>query len=310
MDWNEFAFFISEYVFYKRLYWLWDSRTPFRIGVISFILNILLDPALIFFAGLGIKGAAIATVLSQALATILFYRKISQTNELRPNGAKYHRVLLKNIIGLGISPAIQRISFTIVAIAMARIISNWGATAIAVQKVGIQIEAISFMTAGGFMSALASISGKAYGAKDYNKQWDTFLSGILLAVTIGIFTSAIFIAFPETLFSIFLNETKSITMGGEYLTILGYSQLFMCMELVVTGAFHGWGRTNIPAITGISLTVLRIPMALLFINFWNNSLSSIWWSISISSIAKGSILASLFVILFKLFIKKNQPIKL
>jgi Na+-driven multidrug efflux pump len=193
---------------------------------------------------------------------------------------------------------------------MARIISNWGATAIAVQKVGIQIEAISYMTAGGFMSALASISGKAYGAGDYNKQWKVFRSGLLLAFVLGLITSTILIAFPKTLFSIFLNEKDSIAMGSEYLIILGFSQLFMCMELMATGAFFGWGRTNIPAIIGISLTVLRIPMAMAFIHLWKHSLTSVWWSISISSIAKGTLLVTLYIILFKLFIKKLKPINL
>jgi len=285
-----------------------DSRSPFRINAIAFGLNILLDPLLIFFAGLGIKGAAIATILSQVLATILFYRKLNNNNNLRPTGVPFQRILLKNIVKLGISPTIQRISFTIVAILMARIISNWGSTAIAVQKVGIQIEAITYMTAGGFMSALASISGKAYGAKDYNKQWNTFQSGMILAFTIGLITSSIFIIFPGTLISIFLKETDSIVMGSEYLTILGFSQLFTCMELMATGAFFGWGKTNIPAITGISLTVLRIPMALIFIHLWKNSLSSVWWSISISSVAKGIILTTLYIILFKSFIEKGKQL--
>lgn len=285
-----------------------DSRLPFKITGIAFGLNMLLDPLLIFVAGMGINGAAFATIISQALASILFYRKLNHSEALRPSGVTFRRAHLKNLLGLGLSPAIQRISFTIIAIIMARIISNWGATAIAVQKVGIQIEAITYMTAGGFMSALSSISGKAFGAKDYNKQWATFRSGTFLAFIIGIITSSLFIAFPESLFSIFLKEKKSIEMGSEYLTILGYSQLFMCMESMATGAFFGWGRTSIPAITGISLTVIRIPMTLLFIHFWQNSLISVWWSISISSIAKGIILVLLYIILFKLFIKKQKPL--
>jgi len=267
------------------------------------------DPLLIFAAGWGIYGAAVGTILSQALATLLFYKRLNCIPELRPKGVTYRQVLFNQLIKLGISPTIQRVSFTIIAIAMARIISNWGATAIAVQKVGIQIEAISYMTAGGFMSALASISGKAYGAGDYNKQWNVFRSGIFLSFVIGLITSIILISFPKTLFSIFLSEKESVTMGSEYLTILGFSQLFMCMELMATGAFFGWGKTNIPAITGISLTLLRIPMALMFIHLWSHSLSSVWWSITISSIAKGTLLVSLYIILFKIFIKKYNPIK-
>jgi Na+-driven multidrug efflux pump len=112
------------------------------------------------------------------------------------------------------------------------------------------------------------------------------------------------ILFSRPLFSIFLEDKESLTMGSEYLVILGYSQLFMVLELVATGAFFGWGKTNIPAITGIVLTFLRIPMALTFIQLWQNELASVWWSISISSMAKGTLLVVLYVVLFKSFLRK------
>lgn len=293
-------FFSSVFVGYG------DSKSPFIINTIALTINILLDYILIFPVHWGIKGAALATIISQSIATSLFYIKLNRTPGLKPQGVAFRYVQLQEIAKLGISPAIQRITFTITAILMARIISEWGTTAIAVQKVGVQIEAISYMTAGGFMSALSAISGQAYGAKDYQTQWKAFHSGMVLAFSIGIITSIVLITFSKPLFSIFLNDAQSIEMGKEYLMILGTSQLFVCLELMATGAFFGWGRTHIPAITGITLTVLRIPMALAFIHFWKNSLASIWWSISISSIAKGTILVLLYIILFKLFINNQK----
>ena len=283
-----------------------DSKSPFRINATALVINILLDYLLIFQAEMGINGAALGTIISQATGTIMFYRKLNGSASLNPSGTPFQISLLKNIVRMGISPTVQRVSFTIVAIAMARIISQWGATAIAVQKIGIQIEAISYMTAGGFLSALSTISGLAYGAGDYRKQWQAFRSGMLLAFVLGTITSLVLIIFAEPLFSIFLSDSKSVAMGREYLIILGFSQLFMVMELMATGAFFGWGKTNIPAITGIALTVLRIPMALAFISLWQNTLSSVWWSISISSILKGIILAALYVIIFKSFIRKQK----
>jgi len=283
-----------------------DSKSPFRINATALAANILLDYLLIFHAGLGIQGAAAGTIIAQALGTFLFYRRLQKAPDLNPVGATFHRSLLHEIIGLGVSPTVQRVSFTIVAISMARIISTWGPTAIAVQKVGIQIEAISYMTAGGFLSAISTISGLAYGAGDYRKQGQAFRSGMIIAFILGTATSVLLIVFAQPLFSIFLNDRESLEMGTEYLVILGYSQLFMVLELVATGAFFGWGKTNIPAITGIALTVLRIPMALTFIQLWQNDLSSVWWSISISSMLKGTILSALFVVLFKAFIRKQK----
>ena len=283
-----------------------DSKSPFRINATAFAFNILLDYLFIFKAGMGINGAAIGTIISQSIGTILFYFKLNRSVILKPLGTAFQGSLLKDLVRLGISPTIQRVSFTIVAIGMARIISDWGATAIAVQKVGIQVEAISYMTGAGFLAALSTISGQAFGAGDYRKQWQAFRSGILLALVLGTITSAVLITFAGPLFSIFLSDAKSVAMGREYLVILGFSQLFMVMELIGTGAFFGWGKTNIPAITGITLTVMRIPMALAFIAFWQNSLSSVWWSISISSMAKGTVLVVLYIVLFKSFIRKQN----
>jgi putative MATE family efflux protein len=283
-----------------------NSQAPFMINTIAVTLNILLDAVLIFGVRLGINGTAIATIFSQAVALFLFYGKLSKSKNIKPTTVPFQKVLLKNLVLLGIGPSIQRVSFTIVAIMMARIISHWGTTAIAVQKVGVQLEAITYMTIAGIMYALSSLSGQAYGAKEYIKQWNVFKSGIILSIIIGVITSAILISFPTELFSIFLSDPESVLMGKEYLVIIGISQLFMCLEMIATGAFFGWGRTHIPAISGIVLTVLRIPMAFTFIHLWKNDLSSVWWSISISSIAKGLLLITLYIVLFKLFLKKVQ----
>ena len=283
-----------------------DSKSPFRINATALAINILLDYLLIFQAKMGINGAAFGTIISQAIGTFMFHYKLKDSERLKPIGTAFQGVLLKNIMKMGVSTTFQRVSFTIVAIFMARIISNWGPTAIAVQKVGIQIEAISYMTAGGFLAALSTISGLAYGAGDYRKQWQAFRSGMLLAFILGIATSAVLISYAEPLFSIFLHDPESVAMGREYLIILGFSQLFMVMEMMATGAFFGWGKTNIPAITGIALTVLRIPMAYAFIRLWQNELSSVWWSISISSMVKGTVLVTLFVVLFKSFLRKQN----
>ena len=63
----------------------------------------------------------------------------------------------------------QRISFTIISIIMAKIIVQWGAEAIAVQKVGIQIESISYLTIGGLQGAVAAFIGQNYGAKKWSR---------------------------------------------------------------------------------------------------------------------------------------------
>jgi Na+-driven multidrug efflux pump len=159
------------------------------------------------------------------------------------------------------------------------------------------------MTISGFTSALASVSGKAYGAKDYACQWKSFLAGLKIALVVGLTTTFVFLAFPEQLFSLFLNDEESLRLGKDYLVILAYSQLFMCIELLSTGAFYGWGKTYLPAIISIILTSARIPLAYILTTCCSPALNTVWWSISLSSIAKGILLTGLFFLLFQSFLK-------
>ena len=108
----------------------------------------------------------------------------------------------------------------------------------------------------------------------------------------------------KTAFGIFLADKNSLDLGVDYLRIIGFSQVFMCMEIMTVGAFNGIGKTYIPPIFSILFTALRIPMAvLLSIPF---GLNGVWMSIAISSVFKGVVL----VIWFKWSTRKMDNPKL
>jgi len=303
------AFTLLNFLFTNIMIAHGTSKQPFYFNAIGIGLNILLDPIFIFVFNWGVEGAAFATVISQILVFVLFLKKSGEIISLSKLKWEISKNKFWQIIKLGFSPALQRVVFSVVAIIMARIISNWGTTAIAVQKVGVQIEAIFFMMAAGFGTAISSLSGQAFGAGNYTRQWNIYKIGFFFVAIIGLFSSILFISYPEQVFSIIINEPESVQMGAGYLRILGYSQIFMCLELLSTGAFYGWGRTFAPAAISMTLTGLRIPMALFLIASINESINSAWWSISISSIAKGIITTSLFIYLIKKFLLKNIHMK-
>ena len=84
-----------------------------------------------------------------------------------------------------------------------------------------------------------------------------------------------------------------IALGVGYLSVLGFSQIFMCAEITTTGAFNGIGRTIEPTINSIIITSLRIPLAHFLIPLMG--LSGIWWSISGTSMLKGVISVTWFL---------------
>jgi len=149
-----------------------DSRTPFRINTIGFVINLILDPFLIFgiggIEGLGVLGAALATMIANLSVTLLFYYSSKGQFALLHNGTKINRSKMAEVIKMGLPITVQRVTFTIISIIIAKIIVQWGADAIAVQKVGIQIESISYMTIGGLQGAIAAFIGQNYGAHHFN----------------------------------------------------------------------------------------------------------------------------------------------
>ena len=289
-----------------------DSKTPFMINTIGLVFNIIFDPLLILGVGpipaLGVLGAALATVCAQIVVTICFILVMLKSNVhyLRVNLLKRPDLKsMKVLCQMGLPGAVQNGAFTIIAMILGRLVAAYGAVPIAVQKVGSQIESISWMTAGGFSTALGAFVGQNYGAKHYYRIQKGYRTTLALAISLGIITTALLIFAGRPIFAFFLDEAEAVHQGTDYLKILGYSQLFMCIEITTQGLFNGLGRTYIPSVVGIVLTAARIPLAYLIATPQLLGINGVWWAITLSSVAKGIVLVSIYFYLQK----RNQLYK-
>lgn len=278
-----------------------DSRTPFLINVTGLVINIILDPLLIhgfwFVPKMGVIGAAVATVFAQGIVFAIFIYNIKFKHVLFEHFKLFKGIELekfKEIMRLGGAPALQSALFTMISMVIAKIIAVYGPGPIAVQKVGSQIESISWMTATGVAVALSAFVGQNYGADQYGRVVRGYRTAMKLAFALGIFNTFLLFFGAKWLFMIFIREPEAIPLGIDYLRILGLSQLFMCIEITTTGAFNGIGHTKPAAFISITFNLLRIPMALYFSQMTFLGLNGIWWSISISSLFKGIIVYALF----------------
>lgn len=290
-----------------------DSKTPFKINTIGLLVNIVVDPLIIFgigpFPKLGVAGAAIGTIIGQFVVTIIFLYNILKKTDLFNEVNIFNKPnlkFLKKIFHFGLPVALQNIMFCIFAMMIARIVASFGDVAIAVQKVGSQIEALSWMTAEGFATAMGAYIGQNFGAKKWDRINKGYVTAMIGISAIGIATSLLLIFGGRALFSVFIPEVDVIPYGADYLKILGFSQLLMCYEITTAGAFNGLGKTIPPAVVGIVFTALRIPGAIWLSKPNMLGLNGIWWSISISSMLKGVVLTSYFLYILA---KQNKTIK-
>lgn len=284
-----------------------DSMTPFKINAVGLVFNMILDPLLIFgfgpIRGFGIEGAAVATVLSQIIVTTIFivtgFRMstlYTHTNLFKKPNAAYIRRITK----LGFPAFLQTSAHSTISMVLTRIVAQFGSIPIAVQSVGSKIESISWMTAEGFSSAISAFMGQNYGAKKYHRIKEGYRKGMEIVGGIGIFATLLLVLAARPLFAIFVpRDILAIEEGARYLRILGLSQFFMTVEIGTGGAFNGLGKTMPPAIVGVILNALRIPLAILLADYTNLALSGVWWSVSITSIFKGIILVCLFARVLK-----------
>lgn len=290
-----------------------NSKMPFRANTTGFIFNIILDPILIFgllgFPKLGVLGAAVSTLISRCIVLSIFLIKGHSSINAFKNGIRFKVKEAKEVMRLGFPVTIQRVTFSLISIVIGRIVSDFGATAIAVQKVGVQIESVSYVTIGGLQGAISAFIGQNFGADKKERIIEGYKKAITLTIIFGGTVTLIFILFPKFIFSIFLPDPSSLQMGAHYMRILGISQVFMCMELLTVGAFNGVGKTHVPPFISTTFSLLRIPFAIILSSASLLGLDGIWWSISVSSIFKGTILVIGFILVIRKFKKEFKAEK-
>lgn len=279
-----------------------DSQTPFWANLIGLATNMILDPILILgpgpFPKLGVIGAAIATVTAQFIVMgIMVLGVMRQKKENVLKGIRLAAVIpgsyLKGICQIGIPSGIQDMTYCFISMILTRMVSGFGAEALATQRVGGQIESISWHTADGFAAALNAFTAQNYGAGKMDRVKKGYRASLLTVGVWGLLVTAIFVFAPNTIARIFFHEPKAIAIAVSYLIIIGLSEAFLCVEITTIGAISGLGKTHLCSIISILFTSMRIPLAIVLGNT-SLGLDGIWWALSSTSMIKGIIFTATF----------------
>lgn len=280
-----------------------DSRTPLLANFIGLAGNMILDPLLILgigpFPRLEVAGAAIATVSSQILVFVVMVLRIRHSR-LEPNVLQHLNLLsvfpkeyYKHIFRIGFPTAIQGSIYCFISMVLTRMVSGYGAAAIATQRVGGQIESVSWNTADGFASALNAFIAQNYGARKKDRIRKGYSLSFRVLTIWGLFVTAAFVFLPEPIARLFFHEKEALDTAVNYLVIIGFSEVFMSIELMTVGALSGLGRTRLSSTISVILTGSRIPLALILTHA-GMGLNGVWWALTISSIVKGIVFTLTF----------------
>lgn len=268
-----------------------NSKLGFWANATGLAVNMVLDPLMILVWGWGIEGAAIATVIAQGIVCgLLLY--FAKRHPRRPFAhfrlfGRFDPARVRKIMSWGLPVALESGAFTALAMVVTGMISDsYGADAVAVQRVGSQIESLSWLIGGGFSSAVAAFMGQNYGAR----QWARIRRGYRISLGFmlvweGLITILLIFG-GRFLFSLFLSEPPHlVVMGGEYLMILAGCQVFMALEGTCAGTFRGIGKTLPPSICSITSNLIR-PF-LCWVLAQRMGLNGFWLGVTLSASLRG-----------------------
>ncbi|NMA06651.1 MAG: MATE family efflux transporter, partial [Ruminococcaceae bacterium] len=277
-----------------------NSRLSFWANATGLLVNMLLDPLMILVWGWDVKGAAIATVIAQATVCALFVVFVKR-HPHRPFGLfrifgpiDYTR--FRQIMRWSFPIALESGAFTILAMVVTGMASAWyGETAVAVQRVGSQIESLSWLIGGGFSSAVTAFVGQNYGAGKWSRIRRGYQISILSLLVWEAIVTLLLIFYGRGFFALFLREPPEILdMGTTYLRILAGCQLFMAFEGACAGTFRGMGRTLPPSLCSIATSLLR-PVLCWWMAQWMG-MNGLWMGITVSAILRGILMFIWFTI--------------
>ena len=272
-----------------------DTRTPLKVMALTLVTNAVLDPLLILglgpFPRMGTNGAALATAISHSLGAIVYLYLLNSDRLILKvkllTREKLNTSILRRLLRIGVPSSIDFVLFSVVYIVLTRITAVFGTEAVAALGIGNRIESISYMISFGFSIATSALVGQNLGAgrpdRSEKSAWTT--AGII-AVFTGLVTAA-FLLIPSQIVRIFIKDPQVVAIGAAYLRIIGLSQVFMGVEIVIAGGFVGAGDTIPPTLVSGLTSLARIPLAYYFGIRLGMGINAIWWIISLTGIARG-----------------------
>ncbi|MCK5393004.1 MAG: MATE family efflux transporter [Candidatus Omnitrophica bacterium] len=248
-----------------------NTLFPSLIMVISMIVNIILDPLMIFglwgFPRLGLKGAAIATVIARAVAFVLSLLILHYKEKLIDFALPSFKEFVssvKQIFYIGIPSAISKLVMPVTMAIIMRLVSKFGSTAVAAFGVAIKIEMFVFLLIMALATALIPFVGQNWGAKKFDRVKEAIKKANVFSLWWGLGSFVVFLAFAAFLGNLFgkdIEVAKYITL---YLWIIPISYGLCGCTFLITSVFNAMNKPMLAiALNLVWMFVLSIPLALI-----------------------------------------------
>ncbi|MBU7016042.1 MAG: MATE family efflux transporter [Theionarchaea archaeon] len=257
-----FIFMFSSFTLFTAMRGVGDARTPMKIMIVSNIMNMVLDPILIFGIGLGVAGAALASVFSQVIAfgAGLYLITTGRHTVRIDTSIRFDFQTMKTILFVGFPSGVDALIRTITGMVAVKIISGFGMAVLAGVEIFLRLTGLVWMPLMGLNLACSTLVGHNLGAQKPEQAEKTALKSGYMGALIMIIVVILFLVFSRQLVSLFNNTEDVVKAGEAAFKIVSPFLVFIGFYLPLSGAFYGSGDTKPPMIiTFVTSFGFQIP---------------------------------------------------
>lgn len=280
-----------------------DSKRPLYFLIVCCFLNIFLDILFVVYLKLGVKGAAFATVISQAVSALLVILSLSKSVDiyrLRPNKIRFYKTLLIAIVTIGLPAGLQSVMYGISNIIIQTSLNSLGTETVAAHTAFAKIDAIYWMISGAFSVSIITFIGQNYGARKFDRMKKSIKVCLFMDLIASLLLTTVMLVAGPYLLRLFTSDQEVIQIGMQIIHIIAPSYALFIFIEILSSALRGMGNVVIPMLmTCGGVCVLRILWIFLFVRT-HLSVTTILMSYPIS----WGFTAVLFIIYFLFYQKK------
>jgi len=275
-----------------------DTKTPVVVEIVTFIFNIAASPVLMFgwwiFPRMETRGAAIATVASYAIASLLYLVIIIKNKWIRL-ARTGDEIKFTRYITLGCPVALSSMFFSFIYFFIAKVTANFGSGAIGAMGIGHKIEAVTYFIAHGFAAGLSTFVGRNLGAKQEERTIEASVFAFKSVCLITALFSLVSIVFAKEFVSFFNADPDLLHHGMRYLWFVMPAEIIQCGGIVFeNGTFAGSGYTKPSFYVALPITFARIPLSWFLAVKLGLGANGVWLTIALTMLLTNGIFCILY----------------
>ncbi len=279
-------------------------KTAMGLTLFTVIFNAILDPILIFGFGMGISGAALATVICQLLALAYTFKFLSDKKHFLHFGKPLFRLdgrIARQSLAIGVGPFLMNCAASLVALFVNQQLRKYGGD-LAIGAYGIvnRITMLFAMICMGFNQGLQPIAGYNYGARQYHRVKEIFVLTAKWEVLVTTLCCLISVLIPQYAVRLFTNDPELIAMSAKGLRVMNCGFALVGFGMVSSNLFQCLGMVKISIFLSLSRQLIFLLPLIYTLPIWFKE-TGVWMSFPISDILNIIVSAFFIVRLFRKF---------